>query len=249
MRFVSLRWKISGILVFSNLFLGLVIMFIVQRTVTSILEKEVIERGRTIARDLSRYSREMILDEDAVGLRQTVANLQAYESVQYILVENGEHRILADTFNGDVPAELRGRDITGEINYSKPPLVYLKELNAECYDITVGVEEGSLGFIHVGMKHSYVVETVGQTSRYIIISILAVTVVGIVIVYFISNKIIKPIIRLAERASEISQGKLEEKINVATNDEINYMAEAVERLRESLKIALTRLDKTKSIGI
>jgi len=81
------------------------------------------------------------------------------------------------------------------------------------------------------------------------ISIVLVTILGIIIVYFISNRIIKPIIHLANRATEISSGNLGEKITIKTNDEINFMAESVERLRESLKIALTRLDKTKSMSI
>ncbi len=59
MKFISLRWKISGILVFSNLFLGLIIVFIIRDTVTGALEREVIERGRTIAQDISRYSAEL----------------------------------------------------------------------------------------------------------------------------------------------------------------------------------------------
>jgi HAMP domain-containing protein len=68
---------------------------------------------------------------------------------------------------------------------------------------------------------------------------------GIIVVYFLANKIIKPILRLADRANAISRGDLEESVAIKTNDEINYMAEAVERLRESLNIALARLDKNK----
>jgi len=249
MKFISLRWKISGILILSNLFLGLVAIFIVQKTVTTSLKKEVIERGQTIANDLSRYSTELIMEGDKVGLNQILANSLTYESVEYILVEDNEQRILSDTFNGDVPPELSSPRTFSEINYSDPPLIYLKSRNTECYDVTVGVAEGNLGYIRIGMKRSYIVEKVRQTNTYIMLSVILVTLVGIIIVYFISNRIIKPIIRLANRATEISSGNLEEKIDVKTNDEINYMAEAVERLRESLNIALTRLDKTKSISI
>ena len=41
-----------------------------------------------------------------------------------------------------------------------------------------------------------------------------------VLVYFVANKIIKPILYLADCANEISRGKLEDKIEVKTNDEI-----------------------------
>jgi HAMP domain-containing protein len=249
MKFLSLRWKISGILVLSNLFLGLIVIFIVHITVTSSLETEVIERGRTIARDLSRYSTEMMLEEDVIGLRRVLANAMSFESVQYILVENGDQKIISDTFNGEVPPELTNRNVSSEINTSKPQLIYLKDVDAECYDVVAGVEEGTLGYIRVGMKYGYVLEKVRQTNTYIFVSILVVTLLGIIIVYFISNKVIQPIILLASRATEISRGNLEDKITIRTNDEINYMADAVERLRESLNIALSRLHKTKSISI
>ena len=67
--------------------------------------------------------------------------------------------------------------------------------------------------------------------------------------YFLASRIINPILTLAHRANEISTGKLGEQVTVRTNDEINYMAEAVERLRESLNIALARLNKNKTIRI
>ena len=57
MKFLSLRWKISGILVFSNLFLGLILVYIVNSTVTESLESELIERGRTIAQDIAKKSK------------------------------------------------------------------------------------------------------------------------------------------------------------------------------------------------
>ncbi len=103
------------------------------------------------------------------------------------------------------------------------------------YDIVVPVEEGSLGFIRIGMKRSYITDKVQKTNNYIFLSVLIVTFIGIVIVYFLANRIINPILNLAHRANEISTGKLGEKVAIETNDEINYMAEAVERLREKFK--------------
>ena len=249
MKFLSLRWKISGILIFSNLFLGLIILWIVNRTVTSSLEAEVIERGKTIASDIARFSAELILEEDIIALRELITSSLSFESVQYILIQDVDLQMLTDTFNGDVPEELTRRSIDSEINQKKPQLINIASLNTYCYDIVYPVEEGSLGFIRVGMKQEYITNIVSQTNNYIILTVLAITVIGIIIVYFLANKIIRPIISLANRANEISRGKLEEKIEIQTTDEINYMAEAVERLRESLKIALARMDKTKTVRI
>jgi HAMP domain-containing protein len=237
MKFLSLRWKISGILVFSNIFLGAIVIFIVYRSVSESLENELIERGNTIAINLSHYTGELILEEDNIGLTEIISSLLSFETAQYILIQSSDGRIISDTFNGAVPKELLTREVGLEINEYVPQLIMLKDLNEECYDIVVPVEEGSLGYIRIGMKRSYVADKVKETSTYIMLSILIVTLIGIIIVYFLANRIINPILKLADRANEISTGKLEDKVTIRTNDEINYMAEAVERLRESLNIA------------
>ena len=249
MKFLSLRWKISGILIFSNIFLGIIVLFIVHRSVTESLENELIERGNTIAINLSHYTGELILEEDNIGLTEIISSLLSFETAQYILIQSSDGRIISDTFNGNIPPELQRREVKLEINEYLPQLIMLKDLNEECYDIVVPVEEGSLGFIRIGMKRSYVAEKVKETSTYIMLSILIVTLLGIIIVYFLANKIINPILELANRANEISTGKLGDKVTIKTNDEINYMAQAVERLRESLNIALARLNKDKTIRI
>jgi HAMP domain-containing protein len=249
MRFISLRWKISGILVLSNLFIGAIVIVIVHRTVTESLENELIERGRALAIDLSQYTSELILEEDVVGLTGIITRLLSFETAQYILIHDSEGSLITDTFNGNIPAELSARPVGGEINVYEPELITLTEIDEICYDIIVPVEEGSLGYIRIGMKRSYITEKVRQASNYIIASVLVITILGIYIVYFLANRIINPILQLAHRANEISTGNLEDQIAIKTNDEINFMAEAVERLRESLKIALKRLDRNKTIRI
>ena len=249
MKFLSLRWKISGILVFSNLFLGILIIIIVNNTVTNSLTKEVIERGRTIADGLARYSAELILEEDEVGLREIINNSLAFESVEYILIQDAGLDIISDTFNGNVPSVLKEKVISADIENNDPDIVNLPDRNVDCYDIIVPVEEGSLGYIRVGIIRDYIIEKVQETHKFIILTIAIITALGIIVVYFLANKIINPIISLAERANAISRGDLEGSVAIKTNDEINYMAEAVERLRESLNIALARLDKNRKMRL
>jgi HAMP domain-containing protein len=249
MKFLSLRWKISGILIIGNIILGAIIIFIVHRSVTDSLENELIERGKAIAINLSHYTSELILEEDVVGLTEIITSLLSFETAQYILIQNSKGEIISDTFNGKVPAELSSRSLAQEINNFEVQLISIKDLNEECYDIVVPVEEGTLGYIRIGMKRSYITTKVQETNNYILLSVLIITIIGIIIVYFVANKIIDPILKLATRANEISTGNLEEKITIKTNDEINFMAEAVERLRESLNIALARLNKSKTIRI
>ena len=60
---------------------------------------------------------------------------------------------------------------------------------------------------------------------------------------------INTIIYLTTKADDISQGKLDEKKKKKTNDEIHHLGEALERLRESVIIALDRLKKRQTTRI
>jgi HAMP domain-containing protein len=246
-KFISLRWKISGILVLSNLILGLIIVLIVNRTVSENLSKELIERGRTIALNLAQYSAEQILEEDVVGLRQLITGSLSFESVAYILIQTSEDSILVDTYNGDIPPELLGRSKEGINLEESPELVYISRADIECFDIWQPVEEGYLGYIRIGMKKDYIDQSVYHTNLILISAIFGITLLGIVVVLFLANRIIKPILYLTARADDISKGELEEKVRVSTNDEIESLAQALERLRESVKIALDRLKKQQTL--
>lgn len=245
---ISLRWKIGGILVFSNLILGAILVIIINGEVSKTVEKEVIERGRTVAVNLANYTSEQILSEDVIGLKQVISNTLNFESVEYIIIQNSDYEILAKTFNAATPAEIEeiltktGKEINF-VSYSG------ENGNINCYDIVMPVEDGYLGFIRVGMKQEYIENAVSEINFLIISTIAGITLLGILVVLLLANKIISPIIYLTKRADDISKGKLDEKVFVKTNDEIHNLGMALERLRESVIIALDRLKKRQSTRI
>ncbi len=70
-----------------------------------------------------------------------------------------------------------------------------------------------------------------------------ILVISLIMVFFIVNSTLKPLTELTEKASELADGKVEEKIEIKGNDEIAKMADVLERLRVSLKVAMDRLRK------
>ncbi|KAA3608794.1 MAG: HAMP domain-containing protein [Calditrichaeota bacterium] len=240
---ISLRWKIGGIFVLSNIILGVILVLIINNTVSKTVEKELVERGRTVASNLANYTSEQILSEDVIGLKQIITNALSFESVEYILIQDSENNVMAKTFNGPVPNEIVS--ILPETDENKlNNITYLKENEpVTCCDIVMPVEDGYLGYIRVGMKQQYIENAVNEINILIISIIAAITLIGIIIVLILANRIISPIIYLTAKANEISQGNLGDRIEVKTNDEIKHLGEALERLRESVTIALERLKK------
>jgi HAMP domain-containing protein len=226
------------------LFLGALLVWIVNKTVSDSLQRELIERGRTIAINISQTAVDQIMAEDRIALRQLITANQNFESVDYILVQKSDGQFLADTFNGQVPQELTGKikPAAGEAE-----LVSIASRQSAAYDIWAPVEEGFFGYIRVGMKKDYVTQSVHKTNLIVIVTIIGITVVGLLIVVIIASRLIQPILYLTRRADEISSGELEGKIEVRTNDEIEKLGQALERLRESVKIALERLKKHQTL--
>lgn len=238
----SLRWKIGGVLVLSNLILGLVLIFTINPQVSETVKNEVIERGRTVASDLASFTSELILNKDVVGLKQVISSSQQYESVEYIIIQDSENEILVKSFNSAVPEGVDG--ILSQTGSEVNIVSFAGENgNVSCYDIVEPVEDGDLGFIRVGMKQDYIDQAVSKINFLIINIIGGITLLGILVVLILANKITKPIIYLTARADDISQGKLDERVVVNTRDEIQYLGQALERLRESVVIALDRLKK------
>jgi HAMP domain-containing protein len=246
---ISLRWKIGGILVFSNIILGSILVYIINQAVSHSIEKELIERGRTVATNLANYSSEQILAKDVIGLKQIISNALSFESVEYILIQDDANAVIAKTFNSAVPAEIEA--ILDKTNEKELNFVSFtrENKNIKCIDIVKPVEEGYLGYIRVGMKQQYIEDAVSEINFLIITIIGIITLVGIIVVLFLAHRIISPIIYLTKKADDISQGKLDEKVLVKTNDEIHHLGEALERLRESVIIALDRLKKRQTTRI
>jgi len=245
---ISLRWKIGGILVLSNIILGAILVIIINGEVSKTVEKEVIERARTVAASLANYTSEQILSEDVVGLKQVISTAQSFESVEYIIIQNGEKEVLAKTFNTAIPKEIE--EILTKTDQDINIVSYSGENgNINCYDIVMPVEDGYLGYIRVGMKQEYVEKAVSDINFLIISVIGGITLIGILVVLILANRIISPIIYLTAKADDISQGKLDERVVVKTNDEIHNLGLALERLRESVVIALDRLKKRQSTRI
>ena len=246
---ISLRWKIGGILVLSNIILGAVLVYIINQAVSESIEKELIERGRTVASGLANYSSEQILAEDAIGLKQIISSSLNFESVEYILIQNDVNEVIAKTFNSSVPVEIE--EILEKTDETELNFVSFTRENEliKCYDIVKPVEEGYLGYIRVGMKQQYIEDAVAEINFLIITIIGIVTLIGIIVVSVLAHRIISPIIYLTSKADDISQGKLDEKVEVKTNDEIHHLGEALERLRESVVIALDRLKKRQTTRI
>jgi HAMP domain-containing protein len=106
------------------------------------------------------------------------------------------------------------------------------------------VLEGQLGAVRVGLWD----DTIQQDVRKTLLPIILVTAiclgVAAILAVVIASSVVKPIIELAAAADAMSRGQLDLPIAVRSEDEIGELARSLERMRASLKAAITRLSRT-----
>ncbi len=247
MKKLSLRWKISGLLLISNVVIGIFLIVFMSSQVRQNLGSEIISKGKIIAQDLAQFSVETISEEDKIALKQLLSTSISYESVEYVLIQKVDLSVLADTYNGQIPEKLLTQQPPNVDKASEPKVLSLPD-GVEVIDIWAPVEEGYLGFVRVGIRQDYVQDKIQKTAIKVVGTIIiAILLIWLIIVYLISRKVIKPLMYLTNRADEISRGELDQPVQINTGDEIEELGNALERLRESVKIALDRLKKQRTM--
>lgn len=245
-KFQSLRVKITmfvviGAVIFSGVIIT-AIYYYLGRTLTEAL----MEQGRIVGMNISELAAEKLIVEDIVSLKMNIEKYRHYSNIEYIIIEDFDHQIQTDTYNGNVPKELIGAnsfDVSEGSDYNIELVSIDQDGSSEyIYDILVPIKEGLMGFARVGMKKSYVDSEIQKTLLYLGIIILIGILLSIfVALIIITTQITRPVLYLTESAENISMGNLDLPLEVKVKNELNTLASAIDRMRESLKTCLERM--------
>lgn len=128
---------------------------------------------------------------------------------------------------------------------SDSPKTSLENFSDEAYKSAyVPIKDSSnqvIGRVGVQVKQSWFNAVLNKVLLIIVLIVLVFILGAIGVAIFAAQKLTKPIIELTEASNNISLGKLDESIQIKSDDEIGQLAEALERMRISLKQALDRL--------
>ncbi len=231
---------------FMTLVFGTVVLVVVFRTVRASLTTTLIDQGKIIGSNVAELAAEKLIEDDEIALRQLIEKYSHYPNVDYILVEDFNRKIKVDTYNGNVPPELVKAAAPVEQQGSQVQVwetaYHFRGKMRPVYDVQIPIKEGLLGFVRVGLKQIFIQEKVEDvlltTGLVLILSI--VIMIGTVLV-FITLQITRPVLKLTEAAERISLGDFEASLHVHVKNELQILAESIERMKESLKTSLLRL--------
>jgi len=88
-------------------------------------------------------------------------------------------------------------------------------------------------------------EAYNKTFQTFFLVILAGLIVLVVVIFFYSKSMVRPIHYLSEVADRISMGDLDAPISIKKKGEVGLLAESIERMQVSVKAAIIRLRKAK----
>ncbi len=100
--------------------------------------------------------------------------------------------------------------------------------------------EGRMKFVERGYFEAYEIKI--QIFYFVM---LVAVVFMLMMVYFYSRSVIRPIRYLSEVADRISMGDLDTPIQIKARGEVGLLAESIERMQMSVKAAIERLQKRK----
>ncbi len=243
------------VIIIGATFFGLAITYLVVTLVSDSLQTELTERGKAIATTLAKQSERPLVGDDEVDIQNLVDISSRFTAVSYVYITDKNKNVAAQKFKigSHKQREVIHENIIpspkGEEKY-KIDLTRVQNVNEkgetvniENYEISTPIGEAVLGYAHVGMSRKYMDDIIGYTA-WVVGGVLAL---GILIMIFaalyLSNKLTKQLLYLTSAADKISMGDLESIVMVDSKDEIGDLANAIERLRESLKAAIDRLKR------
>lgn len=230
------------IITFSGLILvlGILVIAVVYYLTGNALRKQVDLRATAIATNLSDaaagfVSRKSTLEADAL-----IAKYGRLEGVAYAFIQDTKGGIIASSVQ-PFPSEIK--DSSAIINRQVSSSRVANMRGRSVLETQVPILDGQLGTAHVGLWADAVQQEVHATVLQIVALVGLCLFGGILAAAVLAGRTTTPILELKSIADNISRGQLDTAISFDSNDEIGELARSLERMRASLKAAMTRLNK------
>jgi HAMP domain-containing protein len=235
-----LTWKLTIGLAALITLLGLFIIGVVYQLTSGALRDQFDQRALAIATNLSDAASANVVRKSVLELYGLVRKYALLQGVEYAFIEDGKGEVIAHTL-GTFPPELKETvSPEGRLHMQRRALRLEGKM---VYETSVPILGGQVGAAHLGMRGDFIEGEIRRAVLPIIEIVAGVILGGILISSVLVAVMTRTIRRLAQVASDMSKGDLETPVTLgsASRDEIGDLARALERLRSSLKAAMSRL--------
>lgn len=240
---MNLRTKFIAVIVGITLVLGFITILFVNSSMSEAVLKEFQLRGESISRHVAQESADSILTENILDVQHLIENTKKTEpEVVYIFVVSSDGEVLAHTFEQGFPTQLlNSNTLKGN---QEDNIVQIKTETGVIHDFAYSISNGRLGTVRVGISEEYIRQTINNFIIGVISIIFMVLILGSILAYFITNKIVKSVMDLQDASEEIGKGNLTATIEINSDDEIGQLASNFSKMTRNLKDALEKTQKS-----
>jgi methyl-accepting chemotaxis protein len=232
MAFLSIQKKILFSLVALTLFFGLAMVVFAETVIQRKLVEQLRQKGAAIARRVAADCVSPIITGRTFEVTMMFRDLQSTEEdIVYAFVLSEEGRVLAHTFAGGVPADLRNA-------HPVDPLVKssARELSTDrgpVLDIAVPLLRGQIGVLHLGLSETAIRKDVNGIVLLIVAFALATLLVGSVAAVGFSRVITRPLLKLAGAAEAFGREGRSQPLAIESEDEVGDLARVFNEMVEN----------------
>lgn len=257
---INLKKKIIIYIILLILFISFSFLSIFLYKSNKFIKDELVSFGFHLVKDLSYASELVVSSEDPVFLQPMFARIFAEQNVVLVTVYNKQGNIIASKKKVEIEERIR-KDVMEEL--LRGGMVFKRgtrtEKGEEIYDFyspvfiseilnpqSEKVPRELAGFVRVGLS----LEKIAAQSKAIIKLGFGITVLiillGMVIVFFLADRMTSSIRQLIHGAEIIRKGDLSHRIEIKTGDEIEELSGAFNRMTEKLEQSHLALQEEKT---
>ncbi len=240
--------KVTGISIFQKTSLLAIILFGVISILTSALTaytlyermtSEYLSKGTAIAESIAGASQEVMLNRDVARIQAMIDQYLEIEGVAYVFVVDGLDEVVAHTFVPEMPKPLEGLVESKEATR-------VVELNIKPYgriiDICKPVLAGVAGAVHVGMDKELILQYFWKVIIEMQVLMLAILIVCVAVLYFVTGRISMPLAKLAVYADRIAHHDFSARLEVTSRDEVGVLGRAMVSMAEELAALFANME-------
>ena len=191
--------------------------------------EELLERGRSIARNVAEMSAGAFIEQDFTHLQTIAREHQAQEkNLVYILMLNTSDHVVAHSFDNGYPARLA--EIKYGTNGSQALIQKIRFGDILLYDIAEKVMDARVGCVRVGLSAEPALAAAQTMTRQVAMVAVLLCLVLFVIAQSILEKIIRPITALTHASRRIARGVWDVQLPMARDDEIGRLTAAFRKM-------------------
>ena len=213
----------------------------IRGVIINAFREELEKRALSVASNLSdRVANNILLKDNFQTTKDINEVLTKEADIEYIFVTDEEGRIIAHTFNSDLPPDIL---LWNPLDNRATNIQLLDTEKGYIRDAGVKVFNSTKSELHLGIREDDLKSTIIRLRKITVPIIICVTLAGMIASFVFSRLITEPLNKFIEFTKVLGRGEFGKRVDVSYGDEIGYLARNFNRLSMELKTVKEKMEE------